>query len=180
MIETLHPSVLDGILYELPPADSVRLATCAKSLHRHIMFAASLKAKIPILRERLKVACWSLVHAGYCVHIRNTLASYISCANLSMAVTYNEQMLHLGDITDGHAALERIECHHRATVQILVDDIKTFGEVFDRFIIHANARLQRSKRPENPNREIERRFARCAEQLHSLSDPATQSYRASS
>jgi hypothetical protein len=171
MIETLHPSVLHGILCELLPVALVRLAACSKSLNQHIISACPLT----IVRERLKYACWSLLQAGYCVHVRNTLASYISCANQSITFTYNQQMLHFDDIKNGQGdnklatALrvhERILSHHHHTLQIHVDDIKTFGEVFDRYIIHAKARLQRSKRPTIRNREIETHFARCAERLY--------------
>ena len=170
MIETLHPSVLHCILCALPAASSVRFAACSKSLFQNIMISACHATRIPIVRERMKDACWSLLHAGYCVQVRNTLASNISCANQSRGVTFtcNPEMLHIGDdITDAHALYQRVKCH-----QIHVDDIKTFGEVFDRYIIHANARLQRSTRPAIRTIKIEKHFASCAEQLYRSQQPA--------
>jgi hypothetical protein len=153
MIDTLHSSVLHGVLGELAPADSVRLASCSKYLYQSIMISASHATLIPILRERLKEACWSLLQAGYCVEVRNTLAYHISSAKSMITFTYYE------DLDRGYYR------------EIIVNnnDRKTFGEVFDRYIIHANARLQRCKRGNIYTiirvKKIEKHFARCTEQL---------------
>ena len=161
MIETLHPSVLHGILCALPAACSVRFAACSKSLFQSIMISACHTTRIPIVRERMKDACWSLLHAGYSVQVRNTLVNNISCANGVVTFTYNPDRLHIGDdITDAHALYQRIKCR-----QVHVNDIKTFGKVFDRCIIHAHARLQRSSRPAIRMRRLEKHFASCAEQF---------------
>lgn len=142
---TLHPSVLQCIFRTLPAACIVRIATCSKSLHRCVTTNRALV--VPILRERLKLACWSLVTAGYCVNVRNALASYISCQPL-VTVTYND--------------IER-------TVRVRVTNFRAFGEVLDKYVLtHADAILQRAKSPAIRQRQIEKHFARCAEQLRGV------------
>jgi len=166
MIDTLQYSVLHGVLCALGPADSVRLASCSKSLNHSIMSLASRETLIPILRERLKEACWSLLQAGYCVGVTNTLASSISSANSMITFTYTDKMLHECDyfvMGAPETTMYRFQALIRETV---VNNMKMFGEVFDRYIIHTNARLQRKgNRPTIRAKKIEKHFARCAEQL---------------
>lgn len=153
MIDTLHTSVLQRVLCALGPVDIVRLASCSKSLKQSIKFSACRAILIPILRERLKDACWSLLQAGYCIHVSNTLASYISSANSIITFTYRDQLYN---------------CDYLSFKEFVVNNRKMFGEVFDYYIIHPNARLQRSNQGNRPTirvKNIEKHFARCAEQL---------------
>jgi hypothetical protein len=169
MIETIPHSALQCILSKLSAEDTVRLASCSKSLFQNIMTERGC-CMIPIMRERLKYACWSLLQAGYCIQIRNTYASYIECQNQyrGMRFTYNPEILDFSkDISDAHDGfLERLKRHHDLTTRIHIDSIHTFGKLFDMYIIHPNARLQRTKCPAIRTRKIERHFALCARQLY--------------
>lgn len=168
MIDMLHSSVLHGVLCALGPADIVRLASCSKSLNRSIMISACRATLVPILRERLKEACWSLLQAGYCVQVSNTLASYISSANSMITFNYTDQMLQECDYFIMNAPETTMYRFQALLRKIVVNDTKTFGEVFDRYIIHANARLQRARQGNRPAiraKKIEKHFARCAAQL---------------
>ena len=174
MIESLHPSVLHVILCALPAASNVRLATCSQYLCRTVMHSKCRAIRLPILRERLKDACWSIVRAGYDVNVRDTLASCISGGNIRgnpcVTFTYNH-VLHAGDDTispyasDVYPRYKRR--HHDPVVQSTVSDVKTFGEVFDMCIVHAKARLKWEYSPNirnNRNKTIDKHFVRCEEQ----------------
>ena len=171
MIETMHPSVLHGILGALPAASSVRLAACAKSLHHNIMTSPCQTTLIPILRERLKDACWSLLCAGYEVNVRNTLAC---CILQSYTKPGTFQMLHFGDPTVAYPydpSIPYCRRNHMALLWVEFNDIKTFRELFDMYIIHSNARLQRSRCKSVRNKKLEKHFARCAENFASCTVP---------
>lgn len=155
MIDTFHSSVLHGILHALGPADNVRLASCSKSLYKSIMVSSCRATLIPILRERLKASCWSLLQAGYCVEVSNTPVSYISRSLCNPRIKFY---------------------FYQSWKEIFVDDKKTFGKVFDQYIIDAHARLQRSNlfhRPTIRVKKIEKHFARCAEQLLRVATDST-------
>ena len=167
MIDTLHTSVLHGVLCALGPVDCVRLASCSKYFHQTVMRSACYATSLPILRERLKDACWSLLQAGYCIEISNTLASFISSAKSKITFTCKEQHECNCYIIKAHETTPTFYFEGLSReIEIDVDDKKMFSEVFDRYIIHTNARLQRSKRDNHPtvrNKKLEKHFARCAE-----------------
>lgn len=153
MIDTLHPSVLHGVLCALGPTDSIRLASCSKSLNQSIKSSTCHTTLIPILRERLKDACWSLLQARYSISVQNTLAHHISrdyTSSSTFRLCYSDKDK---DIVFQDA---------------IFNDRETFSVVFDRYI-HANARLQRSSmignNPKVRVKKIEKHFARCCEEL---------------
>ena len=157
----LHQIVRTFKLCALSAADRVRLAACSSVLHQNIFGSACHNVIEPILRERLKAACWSLLHAGYCVNVSDTLANSISCDDGYIRITYWSDRMCLMQIGD-----DIMETNSPSHLQIHQNDKKTFGEAFDKYIVHANARLQRSKRPAIRMRTVERHFARCADLYH--------------
>ncbi len=156
MIDTVHYSILQVILPELGPADCVRLASCSKSLYESIMISACHATLIPILRERLKDACWSLLQAGYTINVKNTLARWISR-------DYKEtlQMHYADDVCMSY------------NFAVAVNDRKTFSDAFDKYIIHPDARLQRSSTTGVRIKRLEKHFARCSEQLQQVATAGT-------
>jgi hypothetical protein len=172
-IDTLHQSLMHSILCALPATDSVRLAACSKALRQQIMCSACPTTRIPIMRERLKDACWSLINAGYCVHVRNALASHISSANPSITFKYNQHQFQTNNCMGGPEFIELIERYLNDMEQTSVNDIRTFGLYFDKLVLNSpNARLTRSKRPILSNKGIEKHFAQCAEALHHVTNIA--------
>ena len=171
-IDTLHPSLMHNILCALPATDRVRLAACSKALRQQIMYSACPTTRIPIMRERLKDACWSLIQAGYCVHVRNALASHISSANPSITFQYNQHEFQYNEHAEGGAEfIKRIERYLDDMEQTSVSDIRTFGLYFDKLVLNSpKARLTRSKRPILSNKGIEKHFAQCAEALHHVTN----------
>lgn len=163
-MERLPSSVLHVVLLSLAPSDVVRFASCSKSLYHDILVSACHRTLLPIMRERLKYACWSLLQAGYCIQISNTFASYISSANSVITLTYTSQMFYEKySSTHGLEALNAL--YHHLTRQIHIYDFQTFSNVFDMYIVHFNARFQRAGRPPFRVKRIEKHFARCAEQF---------------
>ena len=108
-------------------------------------------------RQHLKNVCWSLLHAGYCVRVRNTMATYISCEN-PITFTCNE------NTTEQQSIMESIETHQDKTMYIHAKNFKAFNQIFDKYIVHSNARFQRCKSPAIRDKKLEKLFARCAEQ----------------
>ena len=114
-------------------------------------------------RQHLKNVCWSLLHAGYCIRVRNTMATYISCEN-PITFTCNENNTGDENITDQQSTLERIKTHQDKTMYIHAKNFKAFNQIFDKYISHTSARFQRCKSPAIRDKKLEKMFARCAEQ----------------
>ena len=71
-MDSLHPSVFTNIVRFLSAEDRVRIASCCRSFHCQIMRESSIDSRIPVMRERLKHACWNMLHAGYSIVLTDT------------------------------------------------------------------------------------------------------------
>ena len=121
------------------------------------------------MRERLKHACWKLLHAGYTVRVQSTLAYHIEMCGDAISFRYFERSTALHQLQDGTVV-------HLPTCQEfrVPPARKGFGSAFDTYFLgDPGARLHRGPRrnmdpriPFVPKRKVESEFARCAHVMH--------------
>ena len=162
----MHPSIFMNIVRFMSAEDRVRVASCCRSYHRQIMHESSIESRLPVMRERLKHACWNMLHAGYSIVLTDTCAYHIKMAGGMITICYfrpNYQEFVINCTGNARKA------HYAA-----------FKSAFDMFVLaDSRARMHRGPRsktdhqmrldprPFVKNRALESKFAQCAQVLFS-------------
>lgn len=169
----LHQSVFAHVMRFLTAAEMVRLASCCRCFREQ----ARYESRIPVARERLKHACWNLLHAGNSVRLRDTVAYDIEMVGDVFTFRYFERASDASDASDASEASCLSTCREYSADR---HDVAAFSSAFDRFVLsdvrarmhmhRCGGRRRSTNDASQPSvRSLASSFAKCARVLSGLS-----------